>query len=153
MSATGFSMTLKVTRWEYSPPIPATHRHQTLSPICLCLPCFLSLPVSRVWCVPHHSPRTACYHSNTGDREQENYRKTEMEWERVRVRKLGKDRERSGCVVYYLHASICIPLLSLFPNSSFILSLWGQKHCDPHYCHSKLLLIRIRDPRHVSLEG
>lgn len=57
----------------------------TLSPICLCLPYILSLTVSsvrRVWCVPHHSPRTACYHSNTGDRAQENYRRTEIEWER-----------------------------------------------------------------------
>lgn len=34
----------------------------------------------RVRCVLHHSPRTASYHSNTGDGEREKYRKAETEW-------------------------------------------------------------------------
>lgn len=89
---------------------------------------FLSLPVSsarRVWCVPHHSPRTACYHSNTGDREQENYRKTEIEWDKVCERE--REIRMFTCVLYTL--LYLYPLNKMSTHSllgSFTLGRLGQ---------------------------
>lgn len=91
---------------------------------------FLSLPVSsarRVWCVPHHSPRTACYHSNTGDREQENYRKTEIEWDKVCEREREREIRMFTCVLYTL--LYLYPLNKMRTHSllgSFTLGRLGQ---------------------------
>lgn len=72
------------------------------------LPHFSFLPLSsvrRVWCVPHQSPRTACYYSNTGDRGGKI-----IERQRWRERKFMREWE-GWLFVYQTDRSVCLPLL------------------------------------------
>lgn len=140
-------MTPKVSSQGHPTPIPANAYTKPPSPICLCLLHFPSLPVSsvrRVWCVPHHSPRTACYHSNSGDREQENYRKTEIEWERVcdKEKVWEREGERSGCLlVDYTHASICVPFTIMRIHSDPLLCVFRANFTNLRL--EQIILIQI----------